>query len=409
MAEIESRQSELFAVGSLGARACAAFVEHFGRAPTIVARAPGRVELLGNHTDYNGGVVMSAAIDRWTVVAGAPSGGPEVRIYSKHFQEILDTNKPASEVMGWRRYVLGVLAACRASDTIGFHAVIDGDIPLGAGLSSSASLETAVALFLRAFEGQNTALDDNERMALARTLQCVENEAVGVACGLLDQFSVLLGKSAHALWLDCATTDFGRVSLGDNPPAIVVCDTKSSRRLADGQYNVRRAECERVVSYFRTQAGGGGIRWLRDVTLEQLERHWAMLDPVGKRRARHVLSENERVRAGIQALERGDIAELGRLLSASHESSRLDFENSSSALDTMIDVASGAPGFLGGKLSGAGWAGCTVNLVQGACAAEFAESVQRDYAARTGTTPEVHICAASEGATWELRGSALGK
>ena len=241
-------------------------------------------------------------------------------------------------------------------------------------------------------------LGDETRMRLANTLRKSENEFVGVASGLLDQFSVLFGKAGHALVLDCRSLEYERVPLGDPAPAIVVCDSTTSRRLADGMYNRRRAECERIVSFYKRKRGDSAVQMLRDVQIEELDADWDVLDRVGRNRARHVLSENERVSRGAEALKRGDVAGFGRLMSASHASSRDDFENSSAALDALIEAAQGSPGFLGGKLSGAGWAGCTVNLVASDKAREFADSVRADYARRTGVEPIVHVCHAADGA-----------
>ncbi len=209
-------------------------------------------------------------------------------------------------------------------------------------------------------------------MELARVLRRSENEFVGVGSGLLDQFSSLFGRAGHALFLDCDTLVHDRLPLGDPPPAIIVCDSKTSRRLADGMYDQRRAECEKVAAAFAGQIPHRGEFRLSWVSLDQLERAWPDLDPVGRRRARHVLSENERVRLGVEALKSGDVEAFGRLMSASHASSRDDFENSSPALNALIEAAQAAPGFLGGKLSGAGWAGCTVNLVRSEQADDFA-------------------------------------
>ena len=248
-------------------------------------------------------------------------------------------------------------------------------------------------------EGMAGTLDDGERMTLARTLRRSENDFVGVASGLLDQFSVLFGRGDHALTLDCRSLAFERVPLGNPAPAIVVCDSKTSRRLADGMYNRRRDESERVVASFRERKGSENIDLLRDLTLDALLDAWETLDPAGRRRARHVLTENERVRRGSEALKRGDVAGFGALMSASHASSRDDFENSSPALDALIEAAEAAPGFLGGKLSGAGWAGCTVNLVEADHAEEFAEAVVEGYAKKTGVVPAVHVCRAAEGAS----------
>jgi galactokinase len=387
----------------------AAFAATFGGAPTVLARAPGRVELLGNHTDYNGGLVLAAAIDRDTVVVGRPVAGREARVRSVNLEQTdrfaVDSIAPGPPG-SWGRYVQGVTWVLQERFgplASGFEAVVAGDVPLGAGLSSSASVQAAVALFLRhagllGREGREP-LDDPDRMALAHLLRRSENEFVGVQSGLLDQFSTLFGRADCALSLDCRSLDYERLPLGQPAPAIVVCDSKTSRRLADGMYNRRREECERVVAFFQRLKGADAVRLLRDVTPEELHAHWDDLDPVGRLRARHVLTENARVRRGAAALRAGDVATFGRLMSESHASSRDDFANSSPALDALIAAAETAPGFLGGKLSGAGWAGCTVNLVAADRADAFAATVRTDYGRRTGSEPIVHVCHATEGAS----------
>jgi galactokinase len=311
---------------------------------------------------------------------------------------------------GWPNYVKGVVWAIQEAVgrplSLAFNLAIAGDVPLGAGLSSSASLQASLAFFLlRAglIPGQSSGLypaglPDRFRMELAQVLRRSENAFVGVASGLLDQFSSLFGRADHALYLDCKTLEHARLPLGDPGPAIIVCDSKTSRRLADGMYNRRRDECETIVTYFQARKGSGSVSSLRDISVDELEDQWDQLDPVGRKRAHHVLTENERVSRGALALRSGDLVEFGRLMSASHASSRDDFENSSEALDALIDAAEAAPGFLGGKLSGAGWAGCTVNLVQADEADAFAEAVRTRYAHSQGIVPEVHICHAAEGA-----------
>ncbi|SIO43035.1 galactokinase [Singulisphaera sp. GP187] len=385
----------------------AAYTQAFGLEPTILAQAPGRVELLGNHTDYNGGLVLATAIDRGTVIAGRPTPEREGQVHSTGFAdpdrfdlEALEPGEPGT----WGRYVRGVVWALRETHGPlqgGFQAAIAGDVPLGAGLSSSASLQAALALFLlkAGVAGQATDLDDPARMALAKLLRRGENEFVGVQSGLLDQFSVLFGRADMALSLDCRSLEYERLSLGTPPPAIVICDSKTSRRLADGMYNQRRAECERVVSFFQAKRGTEAVTWLRDLTVDELEEAWSQLDTIGRIRARHVLTENERVQQGAEALRAGDSARLGELMSDSHSSSRDDFGNSSSYLEALIESAEEAPGYLGGKLSGAGWAGCTVNLVDAAQADDFAEAVRHHYTKRTAIVPDVHICHAAAGAS----------
>ncbi len=385
----------------------AAWTAEFDGEPAVIASAPGRVELLGNHTDYNGGLVMAAAIDRRTVVVGRAREGRRAVVRSENVGEVdrfsVDGLTPA-DCDGWRRYVRGVTwVAGPLAD--GFEAALIGDIPIGAGLSSSASVQAAFALFLaRAGVADlpgaiEESSDDSSRMDLARRLRRSENEFVGVASGLLDQFSVLFGKADHALVLDCRSLEHAAVPLGNPAPAIVICDSTTSRRLADGMYNIRRAECEAVVAHFQAKKGADVVTCLREISFEELMSEWAALDPVARRRARHVLTENERVLAGREALARGDVARFGGLMSESHASSRDDFENSSPALDALIETAQDAPGFLGGKLSGAGWAGCTVNLVVADRVPEFIESVRASYLARTGLHARIHPCRADDGAT----------
>ncbi|MDB5350705.1 MAG: galK 1 [Planctomycetota bacterium] len=397
---------------ALEALAEEAFDKAFQEEPTVVSRAPGRVELLGNHTDYNGGLVLAAAIDRFTVVVGRTRPGREARAIAANFDNQKDEfaidglDRDRSE--GWRRYVRGVVWAVQENYgplRSGFDLAIAGNVPLGAGLSSSASLQAALGVFLLAAgvvpggEAGSTPLSDPERMRLAHTLRKSENEYVGVGSGLLDQFSVLFGRENHALMLDCRTLEYERLPLGNPAPAIVVCDSKTARRLADGMYNRRREECERVVSYFQRLRPGANVTQLRDISPEDLQAEWDALDPVGRLRARHVLTENERVRRGAEALKRGDVATFGKLMSASHRSSRDDFQNSSPALDALIEAAQQSPGFLGGKLSGAGWAGCTVNLVEPDKAEAFADSVRIEYARRMGIEPAIHVCHAADGAS----------
>lgn len=391
-----------------------AFLDAFGHEPSHYGRAPGRVELLGNHTDYNGGLVCAAAIDRETVVVGRAVGGREgrVRAVDRGESDAFDLDRiERNEAGHWSNYVRGVVWVLQewlGPAASGFELAIAGNVPTGAGLSSSASLQAALAVGLMAVgvwgEGRGGPTDDGGLMELAHRLRRSENAFVGVGSGLLDQFSVLFGREDQALSLDCTTLAFDRVPLGMPAPAIVVCDSRTSRRLADGMYNRRREECERVVTYFQSLRSDEAVRTLRDVSLDDLREHWERLDEVGRRRALHVLTENARVAEGKEALRSGRIEAFARLLSASHASSRDDFENSSPALDALIVAAEKAPGFLGGKLSGAGWAGCTVNLVADDQTEAFAEAVREGYARCQGIEPVVHICRAAAGA----RGGRLG-
>ncbi|MDG3007062.1 galactokinase [Paludisphaera mucosa] len=397
--------------------AARAFAAEFGARAEVAARAPGRVELLGNHTDYNGGLVMAAAVDRYTSVVGRARPDRDGRVYAANFDgsDHFPLAQIARGAVGtWPNYVKGVVWALQealgAELTSGFEMAVAGEVPLGAGLSSSASLQAAVAFFLlqagvtpgKAVEQYAGDHSDAARMDLAMVLRRSENAFVGVSSGLLDQFSSLFGREDHALFLDCQSLEYARVPLGSPAPTIVVCDSKTSRRLADGMYNRRFAECNTVVDYFKRKKGDDAVRLLRDVSLADLEASWDDLDPVCRKRARHVLTENERVRQGVAALRAGDLTGFGKLISASHASSRDDFENSSPALDALVEVAETAPGFLGGKLSGAGWAGCTVNLVEADKADEFAEAVRHGYFARQKLAPDVHVCRAADGASSRL-------
>ncbi len=361
---------------------------------------------------------MAAAIDRGTVVVGRRREGRDASVFAANYGETDEFSIDAidrPEAGTWARYTRGVcwaVSGWAGPLRSGFEAVVLGDVPLGAGLSSSASLQASFAWFLiamgavpdespRVYSGES---GDAPLMELAQTLRHSENEFVGVGSGLLDQFSSLFGRADHALALDCWRLAHERLPLGDPAPAIVVCDSKTSRRLADGMYDRRRAECERIVSAYCDRIPVEGGLLLSMISREWLEVEWKRLDPVGRKRARHVLSENDRVRRGIEALRSGDVAAFGRLMSASHASSRDDFENSSEALDRLIEAAESAPGFIGGKLSGAGWAGCTVNLVEADRADDFAEAVRARYAQDTGITAEIHICRAEAGASgWTMQ------
>ncbi|MFM7590298.1 MAG: galactokinase [Isosphaeraceae bacterium] len=377
--------------------ASARFQSVFGAESTTVTFAPGRVELLGNHTDYNDGLVLAAAIDRFTVVVGRLIDEPVAEIHAMAFGATDRVNLAGCEIEpgpegDWRRYTRGVLWAMRDQwpQGKGLRAVVLGNVPLGAGLSSSASVQVALGLFLLQASGLKLA-DDEARMALARRLRRAENGFVGVASGLLDFVSVLLGEPGKAVYLDCRSLEVKKVSLGQPPPAIVVMDSGTSRRLADGMYNIRRSECERVVDHFRRLKSVAEVLSLRDISPEELSQQWKYLDPVGRMRARHVLIENQRVREGFAALERGELEEFGHLVSRSHRSSMTDFQNSSAALDQLVAAALASPGCLGAKLSGAGWAGCVVAVVRQDQAEAFQKECTARYHQATGHRAVVYL------------------
>ena len=373
------------------------FEEKFGHAPTVGARAPGRVELLGNHTDYNGGYVLPTAVDRDTVLVGRANGTQRVRLWTENLQAgvafVLDDLQPDPD-QPWADYVKGVIQQwTRAGAPVeGFDAALVGNVPVGAGLSSSASLEVGTAMLLGGLWPY-----EMDRMELAKLCRRAENEFVGVQCGILDQFSSLFARRDSAMFLDCKTLEHDVVSMGEPAPALVIVNSMTQRDLVSSQYNTRRAECDAALAHFRT-ALGRPLDCLRDVTLDEFRAHRAGLDPEPAKRAQHILEENRRVLEGRDALRRGAVEQVGGLMLASHASSRDLFENSSRELDTLVAIASDQPGFIGGKLSGAGWAGCTVNLVASGAAEAFVGTVCSAYESKTGTRAEAHLCRSAAGA-----------
>ena len=378
----------------------------FRAKPQVIGIAPGRVELLGNHTDHNRGLVLSSAIDRYTWVAAAANGESCVRVRALNLQSDDQFELPVVAALPrgtWSNYVRGTIAALIHAEVPvqGFDACIASNVPLGGGLSSSASLECAVAMAVLGLFGRRAA-NHLAGISLAKTLQQAEHDVVGVRCGILDQFSSLFGQADHAMFLDCDNLEYDILPLGSEPPVIVVFDSNAPRELTKGSYNDMRAECEaasEVLHRINPQFHHRTVPSLRDIPLDIFAQCEAVLDPKLARRARHVLTENQRVIAGRELLrKRSDVRAFGRLMLESHRSSRLDFENSSPQLDQLIELASDQPGFLGGKLSGAGWGGCTVNLVESAHAGSFARSVQTAYNQRTGLESRALICHAAQGA-----------
>lgn len=359
-----------------------------------VVHAPGRVNLIGEHTDYNEGFVLPAAIDMGISIALVPTDDRRVEITLADGGERdgFDLDAIAKRRATWIDYVAGMAwAMAEAGAPIrGFRGVLASDLPPGAGLSSSAAIELAAAWALSG--GDRPALDT---MHLAQTAQRAENAYVGVNCGLMDQFAVAFGRADHALLLDCRSLEHRAVPL----PAgtrLVICHSGSPRKLAASEYNARRAECDRAVAALR--ALDPTIRSLRDVTPELLAAGSDRLDDAAARRAEHVVHENERVIATIAALARGDLDAVGRAFAASHASLRDRFEVSSPALDALVDIATGVPGVIGARLTGAGFGGCTVNLVHDDAVGALRDAVLGQYPGRTGLTPRVFEVRAADGA-----------
>jgi galactokinase len=359
-----------------------------------VVHAPGRVNLIGEHTDYNDGFVLPAAIDLGTTLALIPSDDHRVEITLADGGERdgFDLDDIGSKRDRWIDYVAGMaveLQRCGAPAG-GFRGVLASDLPMEAGLSSSAALEVAAAWALSG--GDQPPLPP---MDVARAAQRAENGYVGVNSGLMDQFAVTFGLADHALFLDCRTLEHRTVPMPSDV-RLVICHSGAPRTLAGSAYNDRRAECDRAVAGLRAEAPD--ITALRDVTPEMLAASGDRLDPVARKRATHVVHENARVLATIEALQAGDLAAVGRAFQASHDSLRDDFEVSSPALDALVDIARSVPGVVGARLTGAGFGGCTVNLVEPDAVDPLRQAVLDRYPAMTGLTPRVFPVRAADGA-----------
>ena len=370
------------------------FERRFQNSPSLY-RAPGRVNLIGEHTDYNDGFVMPAAIDFYAYVAIAQRHDRELRIYSENMQEerVLALDSLAGPpTHHWSDYIRGVAAVLQSArvNLRGADLVVNSEVPIGSGLSSSASLEVATATALLAIAGHEIP-----RPELAKLCQRAENEYTGARCGIMDQFIACSGKSGHALLIDCRSLDSQLLPLSEEVK-IVVCNTKVKHNLAAGEYNQRRAGCEAAVRSLKKWLPQ--IRALRDVSLEQLEKHKAELAPETYRLAHHVVSENARVEQAAGALQRGELPDFGRLMYESHGSLRDDYQVSCKELDVMVDFASQQPGVIGARMTGGGFGGCTVNLVEKDHVAQFVKNVAEGYLAATGITPEIYVCEAADGA-----------
>jgi galactokinase len=320
------------------------------------AYAPGRAELLGNHTDYNEGYVLALAVDLGTTITGKARNDRTVRIYSRELgkTETIALDKLAAErVAPWSRYTLGVVDQFLRNDLPvgGFEAEISGNLPLGAGLSSSASLENATVLLLAKLFGAKL-----EPMQMARLAQKAEHDFVGVRCGLLDQITSLMSKAGHAAFIDCRSMEVGHAPL-DGKVGVILANSNVKHALVGGEYNERRSDCEAAARAL-------GVSFLRDATTETLRSRKSELADRIHRRALHITGENERVLEGAAALRKGDIVRFGELMFASHESSRVNFENSCPELDRLVEAARQTPGVYGARLSGGGFGGATINLVE---------------------------------------------
>ena len=388
-----------------GQQVIARFGAKFRTAATLY-RAPGRVNLIGEHTDYNDGYVLPAALgfSCWTAVA--PREDRRLIVHSENFSETIEADlndlKPFPENT-WANYPLAVAWALQQAGNklIGANMYVAGEVPLGAGLSSSAAIEVSAGFALLDVAG--LAID---RTQLALMCQRAENEFVGAHCGIMDQFISCYGQADHALLLDCRSLERRMLPI-PHEVALIICNTMVKHELGASEYNTRREECEEAVRALSKVLPG--ISALRDVTAAQLEEHRGVLSAVLYKRALHVVTENERTLRAADAFESGAIEKLGQLMADSHRSLRQDYEVSCPELDTLVEIAARQRGVFGARMTGGGFGGCTINLVDVTHAQEFQQKVSAAYKSATGLQPDIYVCKASQGAEAVDRRSAMAR
>jgi len=366
------------------------FAARYQTRPRIF-RAPGRVNLIGEHTDYNDGFALPAAINLYTWIAIAPRFDGILRVFSENLNEAAEIDLRESSprpLHHWTDYVRGVSLMLRriGRKVDGADMLIYSELPSGAGLSSSAALEVSSASSLLAVSGQSLTLLD-----LAKLCQRAENEFVGARCGIMDQFAACLGGSGRAMLLDCRSLEYKNVPLPSDV-AMVICNTMVKHGHSGGEYNARRAQCEEAVRILKRHFPA--IRALRDVTLSNLEAHRGELSDVVYKRSRHIITENARVLDLVSALESGDLKAVGRLMAESHASLRDDYEVSCRELDLMVELAAGREGVLGSRMTGGGFGGCTITLAQTEHVERFRFEVGGEYERHIQIKPEIYVSTA---------------
>jgi galactokinase len=365
----------------------ARFRKRFADKPLLVV-SPGRVNLIGEHTDYNEGFVLPGATDKAVIFAISPRADGVCHLVSHDYDQEFRCEIDAlhRSPLRWPDYLQGVLDQfIRAGHRIGgFNCVFGGDIPIGAGMSSSAAIEGGLAFALNAISGLKL-----DSLTLVKMAQKAEHEFVGVRCGIMDQFINILGRERSVLKIDCRSLEFEPFPFEREDLRVVVSDTLVRRELASSEYNVRRGQCEAGVNVLK--AHDPSLRSLRDVGLDLLREHRSELDPVVYRRCEYVVRENIRVGEACAALARNDFAVFGGLMNLSHAGLRDDYEVSSAELDALVEAARRVPGVLGARMMGAGFGGCTISLVEAGSVPEFQARVSRDYEGVTGKAPKIHV------------------
>ncbi len=373
----------------------AVYESKFGAPAEFAVRAPGRVNLIGEHTDYNDGYVFPCALDFNVTILGSPRNDNTVRAYSVTFDEMCEfsLNNLSVRDKAWCNYVKGVgyVLQPEGYHLKGMDILIAGNVPLGSGLSSSAAMEVASCLAYETAGGFD--IDPVKRALIG---QRAEREYVGVQCGIMDQFISSLGRKSHALFIDTRTLGYEAVPLPESGVSIVIGNTNKPRQLVGSEYNDRRNECYRARDVIRKDLPR--VKELRDVTSEELERYAPQMDEKAYKRARHVISEDERVLESISALKSGDVKRFGELMNQSHDSLRDDYKVSCRELDVMVEAARKVKGTLGSRMTGAGFGGCTVSLVKDESVERFQKEVGEEYVKLTNLKPDFFVCKASDGA-----------
>ena len=359
--------------------------------------APGRVNLIGEHTDYNEGFVLPMAIEREIIMLGQLRNDRLVQVFDLAYKAearfSLDNLFPSKKDT-WANYLMGVVDEIQKTGYIlqGANIIFISNIPQKAGLSSSAALEIVTALTMAELN-----LLKIEPVKMARLCQQAENNFVGVACGIMDQYVSRLGRKDNVLFIDCRTNNYELIPFRDSNYQIVICDSKIRRDLINSEYNKRREECKKATEFF-THRFGHKVQALRDVTIEEFKQYQEQLPETIARRARHVILENDRVQASKKAIEAGDYITFGQLMIESHQSLKVDYEVSCEELDLLVDLALKQEGVLGARMTGAGFGGCTVNLLKREKVNIFKKTIQKEYKRITGIIPDIYITIPADGA-----------